>query len=63
MRISSRNLFTPQLKVTVVVAMMSIMKEEASILSKALLKVKVKTNLKAVQFGEKYKEKLPNEKK
>jgi hypothetical protein len=60
MRINSRNLFTPQLKV-IVVATMSTMKEEALILSKALLKVKIR--LKAVQFGEKFKEKLQNEKK
>ena len=40
---------------------MSTMKEEALILSKALLKVKI--NLKAVQFGEKFKEKLQNENK
>lgn len=61
MRINSRNLFTQQLKV-IAVATMSTMKEEALILSKALLKVKIQ-QFKAVQFGEKFKEKLQNEKK
>lgn len=60
MRINSRNLFTQQLRV-IAVATMSTMKEEALILSKAL-KVKI-LQFKAVQFGEKFKEKLQNEKK